>query len=67
MAGRPSFHNAAWRRACNGGSCVEVAHVDGWVGMRDSKLGDESPVLVFTAEEWRAFVKGVRDGRLDVL
>lgn len=36
----------------------------GGVKVRDSKLGDKSPILVFTAGEWDAFVAGVRDGEL---
>jgi Domain of unknown function (DUF397) len=47
-------------------TCVEVAPFpDGGMLMRDSKLGDASPVLRFTAAEWRAFVAGVRDGEFD--
>ena len=41
--------------------CVEVAFVDGQVGVRDSK-DREGPVLVFTAHEWEAFIGGARDG-----
>ena len=46
-------------------NCVEVAFAaDGTVGVRDSKQGDASPVLEFTASEWEAFVGGVRGGEL---
>lgn len=38
----------------------------GWVGVRDSKLGADSPVLAFTSAEWRAMVAGARTGELDV-
>ncbi|MFI7644098.1 DUF397 domain-containing protein [Nonomuraea sp. NPDC049400] len=48
-----------WRKSsfCNGAStCVEVAPLaDGNVAVRDSKLGDVSPVLRFTADDWREF------------
>jgi hypothetical protein len=40
--------------------CVEVAFVDGQVGVRDCK-DREGPVLVFT-HEWEAFIGGARDG-----
>jgi uncharacterized protein DUF397 len=59
----------AWRKASrsngNGGNnCVEVAFLDNGVAVRDSKdkLG---PVLTFTADEWKAFLGGVRDGEFD--
>ncbi|WP_214327231.1 DUF397 domain-containing protein [Nonomuraea sediminis] len=60
---------AAWRKSrfCNGSSaCVEVASLaDGNVALRDSKQQD-GPVLVFTPEEWAAFVAGARDGEFDL-
>lgn len=36
-------------------SCVEVGHEDGRVLVRDSKLGDLSPVFAFTPAGWRVF------------
>lgn len=44
----------------SGGSCVEVMTrpSDGAKLVRDSKLGDESPVLVFTEAEFQAFGAG---------
>ncbi|WP_312845732.1 MULTISPECIES: DUF397 domain-containing protein [Microbispora] len=65
MAGRPTFSDATWRRACGGGNCVEVAFQDGRVGVRDGKQGDDSPVLAFTAEEWRAFLQEAKTGAFD--
>ncbi|MFI7125947.1 DUF397 domain-containing protein [Nonomuraea sp. NPDC050153] len=56
--------SAAWRKStfCNGASaCVEVAPLaDGMVGVRDSKLGDASPVLVATAAEWEMFLAAAK-------
>lgn len=58
-----------WRKArasaANGG-CVEVATIPGWIGVRDTKLGPDSPVLAFTPHEWDAFTKGVRGGEFDL-
>jgi len=61
---RPDFTEAVWRKskACqDGDSCVEVACVGTWIGIRDSKDVD-SPILAFQADEWRTFVNGVRGG-----
>jgi hypothetical protein len=60
---------AAWRKSSfsnAGGDCVEVAPLSGGrVGLRDTK--DRSgPVLVFTASEWRAFLKGAKGGQFDL-
>lgn len=53
---KSSYSNGA------GGDCVEVAELaGGGRAVRDSK-DRTGPILVFTAGEWVAFVKGVRDG-----
>lgn len=47
----------------SGGSCVEVADLeDGGAAIRDTKLGENSPVLKFTKAEWDAFGKGMLAG-----
>jgi hypothetical protein len=47
------------------GNCVEVANLPtGEIGVRDSK-NSEGPVLCFTADEWHAFLGGVRNGEFD--
>lgn len=49
-----------------GGSCVEVADLpDGGRAVRDTKDHGRGPVLLFTASEWVAFTKGVKDGEFD--
>ncbi len=49
------------------GNCVEVASSsDGEIWLRDSKLGEASPVLKFTTGEWQAFVDGVRENEFDI-
>jgi hypothetical protein len=55
-----------WRRAtlCNSGSCVEVAGTQAGVAVRDSKQSN-GPLLHYTADEWRAFVRGVKAGEFD--
>ncbi len=60
---------AGWRKssysqAANG--CVEVTtELPGWVGVRDSKLGAESPVLAFSISEWRAMLAAAKAGEFD--
>jgi hypothetical protein len=55
-----------WRKATkssDGNNCVQVSlDVPETVAIRDSKLGDASPVLVFTADEFMAFADGVSKG-----
>jgi hypothetical protein len=47
-------------------TCVEVADLpDGTRLVRDTKLGESSPVLRYTAAEWRAFIAGVKAGEFD--
>ena len=59
-----SYVEVAFTRSsyCASNSCVEVARTPEAVMVRDSKLGDASPVLSFDVAAWRAFVRGVRDG-----
>jgi hypothetical protein len=55
-----------WRKSSHSshnGNCVEVGRSQpGVVAVRDSKDPD-GPALVFAADEWRAFVAGVRAGK----
>jgi Domain of unknown function (DUF397) len=59
---------AVWRKSSRsngqGGNCVEVALVDGLVGVRDSKQA-EGPVLVFSREAWQGFVRAISMGQLE--
>jgi hypothetical protein len=57
-----------WRKSTrtNGqGACVEVAHLDAVVGVRDSK-NRTGPVLAFDPTDWRAFLTAVRAGYHDL-
>lgn len=45
-------------------NCVEARRPDeGTVWVRDSKLGESSPVLSFDAGAWTEFVDGLKGGR----
>jgi hypothetical protein len=59
-------HETLWRKSskCASGTCVEVAHVVDGVLLRDGKNPD-TPPLSFTADEWAAFVAGVKQGEFD--
>jgi Domain of unknown function (DUF397) len=63
------LRRAEWRtRTYSGGngSCVEVAgNIPGIVAVRDSK-DRQGPALVFTPEEWNAFLDGVRADEFDL-
>lgn len=48
-----------------GSNCVEVALLDGGVGVRDSK-DQAGPVLKFTRAEWDAFITSAKDGEFDL-
>ncbi|WP_216213418.1 DUF397 domain-containing protein [Amycolatopsis aidingensis] len=63
------FQAANWQKSFasepNGGNCVEVNLGHGLVGLRDTKLA-ESPVFVFDADEWTAFLVAVKAGQFDL-
>lgn len=67
MISENSFKN--WHKATfssGGDNCVEVGFAeDGRVGLRDTELDGHGPTLVFTAGEWDAFLRGVKDGQFD--
>jgi hypothetical protein len=66
---RVDLTGAVWHKSSRSGpntdNCVEVAFVDGAIAVRDSKNPDGS-VLLFTPEEWDAFVGGAKDGEFDL-
>lgn len=47
-------------------NCVEVYVGKFAINVRDSKLGEDSPVHTYTFEEWQAFLDGVRNGEFDL-
>jgi Domain of unknown function (DUF397) len=62
--------HVTWRKSSysgsGGGNCVEVARFPAsGIAVRDSKDPD-GPRLVFTPDEWQAFVAGVKTGEFDL-
>ncbi|MFF5207979.1 DUF397 domain-containing protein [Streptosporangium sp. NPDC000396] len=60
--------NAQWRKSSlsgdDGSNCVEVANLTGGRrAVRDSKDPND-PALIFTSEEWTAFMNAVKTGDL---
>jgi hypothetical protein len=61
---------AIWRKSSysgtSGGQCVEVArNLPDVVAVRDSK-NPASDALVFTPDQWRAFLSAAHGGRFDL-
>jgi hypothetical protein len=44
--------------------CVEVAHLDGMIGVRDSK-DPSGPALVYTPAAWDGFTAALRRGQFE--
>jgi hypothetical protein len=58
-----------WRKSSTSGAdgCAQVrADGQGGVQVRDSKLGEASPVLGFTATEWSAFLDGAKNDEFEI-
>ncbi|MEU7822105.1 DUF397 domain-containing protein [Catellatospora sp. NPDC049133] len=62
------FEDAAWKKSSRsdgqGANCVEIAIMTDTVGVRDSK-NRRGAVLAYTADEWTAFLAGVKAGEFD--
>jgi hypothetical protein len=65
---RPDFSSAKWRKSNSSGDggCVEVAYVDGVIGVRDTKDAGTGPILMFNEREWTAFLAGSRNGEFNL-
>lgn len=65
---RVDLTRAEWvkstRSSGNCDNCVEVAFVDGAIAVRDSK-DPHGPALIYTHDEWDAFLHGVKGGEFD--
>jgi hypothetical protein len=57
--------NADWRSSSNGLGDVQIAFVEGFIAMRNAGR-PQSPSLIFTPDEWGAFVLGAREGEFDL-
>lgn len=51
---------------CHGVHCVSVAVKAGGVGVRDTKDSTKT-TLVFTRDEWAAFLDGAKNGEFDLI
>lgn len=63
-----AFDGVRWQKATHSdptASCVEFAKVGDVIGLRDSKLGPDSPILQFTEAEIAAMLAGAKDGEFD--
>jgi Domain of unknown function (DUF397) len=49
-----NWHKSSYSQAANG--CVEVGSTRNVIGVRDSKLGPNGPVLSFTPHAWLRFI-----------
>ncbi|MFC5722973.1 DUF397 domain-containing protein [Streptomyces gamaensis] len=56
---------AAWLSSSQGRGEVQIAFVEGFIAMRNGRH-PEGPSLTFDPEEWRAFLRGARDGEFDL-
>jgi len=61
--------NAVWEKSTfssGGSNCLEVAHIDGVVALRDSKdVGNpNASVLILSAADWAIARKGIQNGEL---
>jgi len=60
--------NSGWRTSRwsqDNAACVEVAHTEDFVRVRDSKLA-HSPVLAVAADQGRAFLGAIKGGQFDL-
>ncbi|MCE7010031.1 DUF397 domain-containing protein [Kibdelosporangium philippinense] len=59
LATATNWHKASFSQGQENG-CVEVGSVTDVVGVRDTKLGAESPILAFTSAAWHSFIDDVK-------
>ncbi|MBG0819409.1 DUF397 domain-containing protein [Planomonospora sp. ID91781] len=70
MTSNADLSRAEWRKSSystDGGNCVEVAdNLSGVVAVRDSK-DPGGPVLLFSPDQWRSFIGGIKCGDFGLL
>jgi hypothetical protein len=64
----PESRRLQWRKArrsAGNGACVEAAHTNSQILIRDSK-DQEGPVVHYSASSWRAFLSDAKNGQFDL-
>jgi Domain of unknown function (DUF397) len=59
--------SARWTKATasnTSSGCVEIAHLDRWTVIRDSK-NPAGPIHCYTPHEWECFLDGAKNGEFD--
>jgi len=63
LAQATGWRTSSYSQAQN--TCVEVTQdIPGWTGVRDSTLGDTSPILAIPTPTWQAFLAALKTGHL---
>jgi hypothetical protein len=55
-----NFRKASYSMQDLQGNCVEVGDTETFVVVRDTKLGEESPVLMFDNTSWGKFLQSIK-------
>ena len=66
LSAAANWHKSSFSGGENGG-CVEVGFAGAHVGIRDTKLGPASPIIVTTRCTWREFLRGVGNGEFELV
>jgi len=59
---RARFRKSSRSDGGSSGNCVEVGYVDGDVGIRDTKLGEKSPVLDVSGAAFEGLLTSIKSG-----
>jgi hypothetical protein len=54
-------------KSANGGECVEMRAIDQAVQVRDSKAGENAPILAMTRSSFGTWLEQAKRGELDEL